>query len=258
MNGYTFIPTGSADVSPNRSESGSTIVACDESDDMEIDEKEQELSLSVSSSASPADLDHVYQRMSHGQKIMLLSKHEECLNTNKYCKGMNIVIIYTGLCKTRASISDLMSHGINNVVVYNPREISMMQNLIVGYLLKIKLSPMDIGIHYTFIKGITERPMSNLNGIWMTLSKKWFIENMSSRTPRKVDEFSHAVYKEMTSTVIPIIDEFLRNKHQLKFVILDIRDAMDQDANNNQSNVAFKISIYNYILNAGVENCSVV
>lgn len=230
------------------------------SNNMEIyeDEQKQEPDLNVPSVATHADLDYVYQRMANGQKIILLSKNEECLNTSMHCKGMNLVIIYTGLCKTRSSIMDLTSQGINNVIVYNPREISMMENLDVKYLLKIKLNSIDIGIQFTHVKGISERPLKNLNGMWLTLSKKWFIENMSSRTPRKIDEYSHAVYKEMSSTVISIIDDFVRNKQQLKFVILDIKDVFDQNANHNQSNVAFKISIYNYILNAGIEDCAIV
>lgn len=213
--------------------------------------------LTIIPHASSADLINIYHQMGNGKKIIMISKYDECLNTIKYCKGMNIVIIYTGLCKTKLALSELMINNIDKVVVHNEREIPMLESMGIKYLLKIKLNFWDIGIHNSNIKTIATKQMHNFYGIVITLSKKIIIKNMVQRTRGTVDEYSNAVYREMSGIVTSIIDTFLVHGYRLKLLIIDVKDIMDQDANCNQSNVAFKVSMYNYILNAGINDCTV-
>jgi phosphotransferase system IIB component len=153
--------------------------------------------------------------------MIFCSTHDECINMRQKFKDSNI--IYTGLYKTLASISGLIENGVNTVAIYNKREIQMLENIGIKYILKIKLNAYDIGIHKHDISDISKFPLNNIDGIWLVFSKQWFDENINSHD----NIYSHdntsckLIIKKIKFEIYEMINNFLNNNHNLKIIILN-------------------------------------
>jgi hypothetical protein len=150
---------------------------------------------------------------SYNKNIVFYSKYEECINMRRKYRDTNVIIVYTGLYKTLASILDLIENKINTVVIYNIREIRMLENIDIKYILKIKLNTYDIGIHKSYIPDITNSTLKNLNGLWISFSQQWFNDN------NLYNNGSYEIIKKIKFEIYEIINSFIDNN--LKIIIIE-------------------------------------
>ena len=253
----------------------------DNNDDMDIDytdniddkENNDPVNLSPRKKLTAVNIHNmniVYKLMSRGSNLIINNKFAECIidqnkkNVDQHNKNVDQhnknIIIYSGLCKTKQIIENLKQNNINYVLVYNIREIHMLSNI--NYLLKIKISDTDIGFSKNNLKTVLSYIQYDncMRGVHITISKRDIIKDIMRSTYKlfhEISPYSHEVYRLMTNQITNILNELKQYDFDIRYVILDILDENNNQDNMNQSNVMFKMSIFNYIINLGIHNCSV-
>ena len=188
------------------------------------------------------------------KQIVFHSKYDECINMRNKYRNSDIIIVYTGLYKTHSSLSDLIENGIDTVVIYNIREIQMMETIGIKYILKIKLNIYDIGIHKSFIPDISKSSLKNIDGLWLVFSHQWFIENINIQDITSDSTSYKLINKKIKSEIYEIINYFLNNNHKLKIIIIE------QNTLDNHIFSQIKSEISNYMLKytSGPDECSII
>jgi len=188
------------------------------------------------------DTNTMHKLMTRSLNLIINNKLSECIRIHEesISTSINTVIMYSGLCKTKQIIKDLQLNDINCVIAYNKKEVEILASSNMDYVLKIKLSNDDIGINKDTLTDIVEEcddnVLKHIRGLYITIFKKHMIG---------------------TFNVIDILNVLLRNCNiGLKYVILDIIEEHNERDVMNQSNISFKMSIYNYI-KARINDCSV-
>lgn len=205
----------------------------------------------TNSSVLLIDIDQTYKMMTHGRDVYMCQRNEGCLNIKRPEIGRSNLIVYTGLCKKRENIRFLLSQGVECTVVYNIREIKMLNDEGMKYILKIKLTDLDIGIHIDTLDNILcqiqfSRP-ENFCGFYITVNKKWFTEYVRKKYLIDDDQYSSEVFKEISMKITDIVDIIRSKDLPLHLVVLDITDINGVNDNTNASNVMLKLSVHNYI-----------
>ncbi|VBB18852.1 hypothetical protein YASMINEVIRUS_1384 [Yasminevirus sp. GU-2018] len=205
------------------------------------------------SNAYIQDIESAYSIMANGAKVLISNRIDDCIHQRRTSINSNVphIIMYAGLCKPNQLIQDLRSNGINYVVAYNTREIKMLETKGVMYLVKVKLSNHDIGVSQENLIGALASGLQNFQGICMTLSKKWVIDYVYEADGRRIAPSSRDTYRTMNGFVVNLIQSIQPVRSNLNFFIIDVQDENDSPDNSNQSNVMFKMSIFNYLRDAG-------
>lgn len=205
------------------------------------------------------NMNEIYRLMSRDINLTINNKFSDCISAAKNIpQNTSNIIVYSGLCKTKQIINDLLLNKINYVIAYNTREITILETKAINYLLKIKINDTDIGIDTNNLKKIYMGHMSHMaQGAYINISKKQLINEMLLNENKRLAPNSYEIYRLMSTYVTNILNILIRNNVKLKYVVLDIFDEYNNQDNLNQSNVMFKMSIFNYIVNHEIYDCSV-
>lgn len=159
---------------------------------------------------------------------------------NKY-KNQHNILVYSGLCKTKINMDYVLNNDINHVLVYNMREIPMMENMNINYLIKLKCDSNDIGFDYSKLnKIINNKPISNkLIGFYLCV-KKNLISN--------VEEYSFLMFNEIRNKILSLLNNIKNTNNKLKLV-LDIYNLNNKLDNHNKFNILFKSYMNKYFKN---------
>lgn len=207
------------------------------------------------------DIQLAYRIMSRNSHVILCDQIDDCIHAkNNYDNScQNIKIIYSGLLKTNYIMEQLQMYDIKYTVAYNLREISSLEKRNLKYLLKIKIDANHIGI---FDKNLEEN-IQKINpeyfeGICITMSKKYIINDVYLREYHRLGYSSRELYRYMYQKIKYIIDIFINNNIELKYLLIDILDENDMSDNYNRSNIMFKMSIFNYVNDNNLHNCAIL
>jgi len=202
------------------------------------------------------NITEIYRIMSRDTNLIINNRLSDCVSaSNKFLHNSSNIVVYSGLCKTKQIINDLMMNNVTYVIAYNIREITILETKKTNYLLKIKTDGMDIGIDKNDLKKIYMGNMAK--GVYINISKKRLIDEILLTGNKRLDPNSYDIYRLMTTYVTNILNILIRNNVKLKYVVLDIFDEYNNQDNLNQSIVMFKMSIFNYIVNYEIHDCSV-
>lgn len=212
----------------------------------------------INDKSAVIDFESIYSTMANGSIVFILNSLDECIqlksnenngNNDNNGKPKQKIIMYGGLCKTNQTINDLQTNNISYVVAFNVREIKMLELKKITYLIKIKRSECDIGVNKeNLIEMLSAEPALNyFRGICMTLSKKIIIDYIFVTEGKHVSPFSKKIYRIMNELVVSIITSVQKTKIDLNFFVIDIQNENNISDNFNQSNVMFKLSIFNYL-----------
>lgn len=196
--------------------------------------------------------------MLNGMKIGFHKKCDACISFSRSNDPESSIAVYTGFCKTKSNIEDMMENNVDHVLVYNHREINMLDTLGTKYLLKIKLHSQDIGIHISNLQDVLNYNLTNLVGIYLPLTKSTIRDSFLSKN-RFVGEYSVELFGNMRNVVFGLLNSLHDKGVDLRIMAIDIRGYDNEPDNENESNVMFKLSVYNYIKNVlAYSSCSVL
>lgn len=212
---------------------------------------------------------NIVNNMTNGIQLNLYDKRQDCIDCSRthnnnydYCNSTNYntniengdtiednLIVYSGFCKTKSNLMEMQNNGINHVIVYNPREINMLNQINIQYIVKIKTNSNDIGIHINSLVNILECNLNNLIGIYIEISKSSVADHVYYETGTKVDEYNNIMYQKMSSMIVDTLQQILPKAPNFRLIKIDIISYNDTLDNDNESNIMFKYSIYNYVHN---------
>ncbi len=175
----------------------------------------------------------------------------ECIKFLSSVADANAIIAYGGLCKTRTNIEELHNNNIDHVIVYNIREINMLNDLGMKYIIKVKCDINDIGIkddEFVDILNNNSCNLLNLKGVYISISKKYILEMNEFYQNGKINEVIYA-------DVIKIINSLYNNNVFLDIIKIDINNDVhlslqgdDQQLKNQLHNYIKTINITSHII----------
>jgi len=189
---------------------------------------------------------NLYHTISGGISICFLIKNQECINMSNFgTKSFTMMVVYAGACKTRNNMIQLLENKVNHVLVYNIREINMLNNLGMRYFIKVKLYPKSIGVNSEQIIALTKsKDLTNFAGLYFLISKK----DISI-----TDQTDDQLYQTINNNIMGILKSVsirLEKNNIRPICKIDFADSID--CLPNIKFLDFKISIYNQLVNTNM------
>lgn len=179
--------------------------------------------------------------MNNNAKLYIFKNVSECIKIKMNQMGdhrTHNIIAYGGLCKVRSNIEEMLNNQIDHVIVYNVREINMLNDMKMNYIIKVKCDTYDIGIKqddFINLLNNSEHALTYLKGIYISISKKNLIDRFLQ--DNKTITLSN-IHKSIYDEIVKVVNSVYNNNIFLNVIKIDIMN------DNNDSNDTWN-SYYN-------------